>query len=118
MMMKALLTSTLLAAAVFSGVVLADPPERIYIACDDHTDYLWTADAAAYRQAFLETLDYYLARADATEKEPDDSQARFNCDGSMSRQAAMFGSVSAVLTRVLGRGGSTSRTIRNSASTR
>ncbi len=39
--------------------------------------------------------------------------ARFKCAGSMSRLAAMLGSASAVLTLVLGLGGSTSRTIRS-----
>lgn len=61
----------------------AAPPERIYIGCDDHTDYYWSGDAATYRQAFLEMLDYYLDRVDATAGEPDDYQARFNCDGSL-----------------------------------
>ena len=61
----------------------AAPPERIYIACDDHTDYYWSGDAATYRQAFLDMLDYYLDRVEATAGAPDDYQARFNCDGSL-----------------------------------
>ena len=51
----------------------AAPPERIYIACDDHTDYYWSGDAAIYRPAFLEMLDYYLDRVDATAEQPDDT---------------------------------------------
>lgn len=62
------------------GFVL--PARRIYIAPDDHTDYLWTADEATYRQAFLDMLDYYLDQADATANEPPQYQARFNVDGS------------------------------------
>src|SRR5436190_11056020 len=55
---------------------------RVYIAPDDHTDLWWTADEATYRQAFLTMLDFYLAQADATQNDPSDFQARWNCDGS------------------------------------
>jgi alpha-mannosidase len=76
-----------LAAALIAAIpacpVVAAPPERIYLACDDHTDYYWSGDAVTYRQAFLEMLDYYLDRVDATMGQPDDYQARFNCDGSL-----------------------------------
>jgi alpha-mannosidase len=57
-------------------------PERIYIAPDDHTDYLWTSGEHEYRQAFLEMLDYYLDLADDTENEAPEHQSRWNCDGS------------------------------------
>jgi len=66
-----------------SRVLVGAPQERIYIACDDHTDYYWSADAATYRRAFIEMIDYYLERAEATSDEPDDYKARFNCDGSL-----------------------------------
>lgn len=66
-----------------SRVLVAAPQERIYIACDDHTDYYWSADADTYRRAFIEMIDYYLERVDATSGQPDDYQARFNCDGSL-----------------------------------
>ena len=56
--------------------------KRIYIACDDHTDYFWTADDVAYRAAFLNMLDYYLDLTDATLGQPADYQSRFACDGS------------------------------------
>ncbi|MCR4438323.1 MAG: T9SS type A sorting domain-containing protein [bacterium] len=59
----------------------AQGEKRIYIANDDHTDYMWRADEETYRQAFLDMLDYYLDLADATENEPCDFQSRFNCDG-------------------------------------
>ncbi|MBW7938759.1 MAG: glycoside hydrolase, partial [Candidatus Omnitrophica bacterium] len=58
-------------------------PKRIYLAPDDHTDYFWTATGDQYRQAFLEMIDYYLDRADATMANPADHQSRWNCDGSM-----------------------------------
>ncbi len=61
-----------------------EAPERlrIYIAVDDHTDYMWSADAATYQSAFVEMLDYYLDRADATEGARPAYQSRFCCDGS------------------------------------
>jgi alpha-mannosidase len=59
----------------------AQAPKRIYLANDDHTDYMWTADEATYRAAFLEMLDYYLALVDATTNQPPEFQSRWNCDG-------------------------------------
>lgn len=56
-------------------------PQRVYIAPDDHTDYMWTADEAAYRQAFIQMIDFYLNRIDATSAAPVDEQAKWNCDG-------------------------------------
>lgn len=56
--------------------------KRIYIAPDDHTDYMWTADEATYRAAFLEMLDYYLNEADNTAGNAAPYQSRWNCDGS------------------------------------
>jgi alpha-mannosidase len=56
--------------------------KRIYIAPDDHTDYFWTAGEDAYRQAFLDMIDYYLDLADETADNPVEHQSRWNCDGS------------------------------------
>lgn len=71
--------------------------KRIYIAPDDHTDYMWTADEETYRQAFLEMTDYYLNQMDATAGNPSPYQGRWNCDGSFwmwtyerNRSAAEF----------------------------
>ena len=33
---------------------------RIYLANDDHTDFLWTADEETYERVFQEMIDYYL----------------------------------------------------------
>jgi len=57
--------------------------KRLYIAVDDHTDYMWTADEAKYDSAFVQMLDYYLFQIDSTENLPADFQARFNTDGSL-----------------------------------
>lgn len=59
------------------------PASRIYLAPDDHTDYMWAGNEADYRQAFLDMIDYYLGQADLTENEPADFRSRWNCDGSM-----------------------------------
>ena len=56
--------------------------KRLYIANDDHTDYMWTADEAKYDSAFVQMLDYYLYQIDSTKNNAPDFQARFNCDGS------------------------------------
>ncbi len=56
--------------------------KRLYIANDDHTDYMWTADAESYAGVFTDMLDYYLALADATATNPAPYQSRFNADGS------------------------------------
>jgi alpha-mannosidase len=56
--------------------------KRIYLAPDDHTDYFWSGGEAAYQQAFLTMLDYYLNKADATQSSSSDFQSRWNCDGS------------------------------------
>ena len=77
-------------AALTGGAALFDAapasaqttPKRIYIAPDDHTDYMWSADEETYRQAFLAMTDYWLNRADATKNNPSDFQSRWNCDGS------------------------------------
>ena len=44
---------------------------------------MWSGNEADYRAAFCNMIKYYLDRADATDHEPADFQARFNCDGSL-----------------------------------
>ncbi|MBC8167969.1 MAG: glycoside hydrolase, partial [Bryobacteraceae bacterium] len=57
-------------------------PKRIYIANDNHTDYMWSGDEETYRQAFLEMIDYYLDLADKTQGNAPEHQSRWHCDGS------------------------------------
>lgn len=59
----------------------ADSAKRIYIANDDHTDFMWTADADTYAQAFIDMLDYHLQLADETQHNPWPYRNRFNVDG-------------------------------------
>lgn len=69
---------------VSSGACLAwaAPTIHTYIANDDHTDYVWTADAATYEGVFLRMTDKYLDLADATSSKPSPYRSRFNFDGS------------------------------------
>ncbi len=62
--------------------LLAQPVKRMYVANDDHTDYMWTGNEAQYDTVFVRMLDYYLDQIDSTQSNPADFQARFNCDGS------------------------------------
>lgn len=61
----------------------AEPAARLYIANDDHTDYMWTTDTETYAEVFVDMMDYYLALADATGANPAPYQSRFNPDGSL-----------------------------------
>ncbi len=56
--------------------------KRIYIAPDDHTDYMWTADEETYTQAILSMLDYYIELNEATADQPYPYRSKWNCDGS------------------------------------
>ncbi len=55
---------------------------RIYIANDDHTDYMWTANADTYARVFVEMLDWHMRLADETAGNAPAYRNRFNCDGS------------------------------------
>ncbi|MDA3865146.1 MAG: hypothetical protein PF489_00195 [Salinivirgaceae bacterium] len=67
---------------LFIGGVSAQQ-KKIYIAPDDHTDYMWTSTEEGYRKAFSETLDYYIKLNDSTANEPYAYQSKWNCDGSI-----------------------------------
>ena len=56
--------------------------KKIYLANDDHTDYMWTADEDTYKKAFSEMLDYYIKLNDSTAHLPYNQQSKWNCDGS------------------------------------
>ncbi|MDP9121096.1 MAG: glycosyl hydrolase-related protein [Acidobacteriota bacterium] len=61
---------------------MAQQQTRIYIAPDDHTDLMWTADEASYQQALTDMLDYYLGLTDSTMGNAPPFQSRFAADGS------------------------------------
>ena len=80
---KARAASLLVALLVATGVTVGHAQQsRIYIANDDHTDYLWTADAETYNAVFVDMLDYYLRLADEAAPNAAPYQSRFNVDGS------------------------------------
>lgn len=83
--MKTLKHAFLLLTAVLmclSAIPLGAQQKRIYLAPDDHTDYMWTADEGTYRDAILKMLDYYVDLNEKTAGEPYSYQSKWNCDGS------------------------------------
>jgi alpha-mannosidase len=80
--MNQILFSIALALCVTGTMASAAEPTRIYLANDDHTDYMWTADAETYNAVFVDMLDYYLRLADETKDNPSPYRSRFNADGS------------------------------------
>lgn len=75
--------SLLVLGLLAASATPADAIKRIYIANDDHTDYMWSGDDVQYRSAFLSMLDFYMNQAEATATNPPDSRGRFNTDGSL-----------------------------------
>jgi alpha-mannosidase len=67
---------------LMASTAMGAEPKRIYLANDDHTDYMWTADAETYNRVFVDMLDYYLRLADDTTTNAAPFQSRFNADGS------------------------------------
>jgi alpha-mannosidase len=52
---------------VCTMLLTAKAPRRIYIAPDDHTDYIWSADEKTYERAIVHMIEYYLDLADRTD---------------------------------------------------
>ena len=70
---------------IFQLIVITNAhgqPRKIYIANDDHTDYMWTGDEETYQKVFSEMLDYYIRLNDSTASLPYNQQSKWNCDGS------------------------------------
>ncbi len=75
------------ATAVVASLHGAAQQKRIYIAPDDHTDYVWTADEKTYEKAMVNMTSYYLDLMDQTQGNPSNTQARWNFDGSLWMRA-------------------------------
>ncbi len=77
----------LLLLALATGAVAAPAPApapaRLYLANDEHTDYMWSTDEASYGAIFVDLLDHHLALADRTAGLTPPYRNRFNTDGSM-----------------------------------
>lgn len=80
--MKSFISRVVLGLVLVFVAQTAFSQKRIYLAPDDHTDYMWVADEATYQNAFLNMTDFYLDRMDATAGNPSQYQARWNADGS------------------------------------
>ncbi len=74
--------TVILLLASLASATAAESPKRIYIANDDHTDFMWTADADTYARTFVEMIDWHLELADETAGNEPAYRNRFNCDGS------------------------------------
>lgn len=68
--------------ACLSSISTQAQQKRIYIANDDHTDFMWTADADTYANVFVEMLDWHMKLADETATNAPAFRNRFNADGS------------------------------------
>jgi len=53
----------------------------IYIANDDHTDYMWEGNEEQYKTVFIEMLDHYMNLNDSTSNLDVYYQNKWNCDG-------------------------------------
>lgn len=72
----------LLLAFAFLNSHVYSQQKRIYIASDEHIDYMWDGREAEYHTNMLNMLDYHLNLMDSTQGNPSPYQNRFNCDGS------------------------------------
>ena len=78
---KSLIASTLsLLISLFFNSTQAQ--SRLYLANDDHTDYVWTASDTAYNTVFLNMIDAWMANNNATNGSQADYRTKFDCDGS------------------------------------
>ncbi|GAB3221455.1 glycoside hydrolase [Spirosoma arcticum] len=90
-------TVILILSLISLTLSLQAQPKKIYLANDDHTDFMWTGDEETYKKAFSEMLDYYIKLNDSTAHLPYNLQSKWNCDGSYwvynyreTRPAAQF----------------------------
>ncbi|MGC4100623.1 T9SS type A sorting domain-containing protein [Ferruginibacter sp.] len=76
----------IIAAVLFLLQFTTNAQKRIYVANDDHTDYMWAGNVKDYDSAFAQMLDWWIAYNDFTKTEhPTDTalQSKWNCDGSL-----------------------------------
>ncbi|MEO7599924.1 MAG: glycoside hydrolase, partial [Opitutus sp.] len=86
----------------FPGFSPAAEPTRLYLANDDHTDYMWLADEATYDRVFQEMIDFNLRLTERTKENPPPFQHRFNLDGSYWLWAYEKNRTPAEFARVIG----------------
>ncbi len=74
-----------LCVAVSSNFTVSAQQRRVYLAPDNHTDFIWSATESEYAGSnglFVKMLKYYLDQAAATAAKPPEVQSRFATDGS------------------------------------
>ncbi|MBV6403914.1 MAG: glycoside hydrolase [Flavobacteriales bacterium] len=76
-----LLPAVMVAALQSHPGVLPAQVNRIYLAPDDHTDYLWSGTVADYEQWIPQMIDHYLDLNDSTAGYPAPYRNKWNCDG-------------------------------------
>jgi len=76
-------TTQLILLPLLLAALPAAEPTRLYLANDDHTDFMWTADPDTYANVFVEMLDFHLKLADETAANRSPYRNRFNTDGSL-----------------------------------
>lgn len=76
------LGGAILLACIQGAAARPDVQHRLYLANDDHTDFMWSTDATSYQAIFVDLLDHHLALADQTASNPAPYRNRFNTDGS------------------------------------
>ncbi|MEP7145185.1 MAG: hypothetical protein ABI707_20030, partial [Ferruginibacter sp.] len=74
----------ILTMSAFSPETIFAQQKKLYIANGDHSDYVYTADEATYRTAYINQLDYYI---NLMETQNDtilpQFRHRYNCDNSL-----------------------------------
>lgn len=78
---KYLIYLSLICSLLFLGYSL-QAQSRLYLATDDHTDYMWSATDVGYDTLFVNMLDAWIANNNASNNSPADYQTKFDCDGS------------------------------------
>jgi len=61
----------------------AAAPTRLYIANDDHCDYMWSGADTSYTRVFQQMLGFYMTQIETTAYRAPDLRGRFNADGTL-----------------------------------
>ncbi len=77
--------------------------KQLYLAMDNHTDYYWSGNAAAYDSVAVREIDFYLDLADSTQMLALPYQNRYNLDGAWYVEAYRRQKSSAEFNRLIQR---------------
>ena len=82
----------LLMFALLAPTFLFAQQKKTYLAPDEHTDFLWSANERNSYVAFIAQLDYFLGQIASTSGEAARTQAKFSTDGSLRLKTYRDGS--------------------------